>query len=930
MTTSRITALPDESVRSGIRWINRGLEFLWLFTLVAVPLAFVDRESFLSELELAYVDVPKTVLLRTLAGLMAILWLIEWALQRQLQTGFPFDWTSQHRSPQYWIKNFANWVRAEPTRWVTAAVVLYLASTLVSTVLSESFSVSMWGLVPGQDTYPAYTITCYILLFSVVATHVRSTSQAKRILWAVALAGVIISIYSWAQFYGHDVFNLREIPGSRPSGSTLGNPILAGSVLLITLTISLAASAMALGRPVRSGKFWGMLALWTVILTLQITALIYSSGRGPWVGTIAGLFVFMGLSALFSGWRSFLRIAAVWGLAVGLSTVLVMAPPPIPTGDPTRAIAGAIRYYEIPPPVVGATLINATRGEAALIGTEVLSAGTGILSGGRGVGGGGLTGRIEIWRTSSRLITDRPWFDSDGSHPPILRHLFGYGPDMFKYTYLLERIPRGPDRIVISERFAHNLLIQRGVELGYLGMLATLGLFAAPALVSGYLLILRRNRLSSFHLMALVGLMGTFSGRFLEQMVGVAAISDLTIFWVLLALFAALPAVTREPQMDPDPDSVSNRDRRSHRSNAPRRIGVSGMQLALPAVVAVCLIFGVFALTWDKSINYLEAGFNARDGLDELSKNEFQDALVSLDRAIELAPDISTYYAVQAAVYQGYLRLDDGAMEPDCDDDPQGTPYQSCLQRKIISSHREAAKHRPFDRGPRLATAESTLNLSSLEGDQAMAQEAIGLFKEVAELDPQSWWTWQRLAVAHFQSGQPQSALAPLEKSLAILEDTTNAAFSRLVLGMAYYNLGESETALRFFNEAIRIKPNFIEAYANRGGAYNDLGRYNQAIKDLDKAIKSNPEMAMAFNNRGNSYANLDQLHKAIQDYDVAIRLDPQFILAYSNRALANTYLGRDDDASLDIQRGIELGLDPGPISARIEEVKRNRRKPNN
>ena len=135
---------------------------------------------------------------------------------------------------------------------------------------------------------------------------------------------------------------------------------------------------------------------------------------------------------------------------------------------------------------------------------------------------------------------------------------------------------------------------------------------------------------------------------------------------------------------------------------------------------------------------------------------------------------------------------------------------------------------------------------------------------------------------------------------------------------------------MRFFNEAIRIKPNFIEAYANRGGVYNDLGRYNQAIKDLDKAIKFNPEGAMAFNNRGNSYANLDQLYKAIQDYDDAISIDPRFILAYSNRALANTYLGRDDAASLDIQRGIELGLAPGPISARIEEVKRNRRKPPN
>ena len=85
MSNARPTPSSDESAVDATLWINRGQEFLWLLTLVAVPLAFVDRESFLSELELAYVDVPKTVLFRTLVGLMAVLWLNEWALQRWVQ-----------------------------------------------------------------------------------------------------------------------------------------------------------------------------------------------------------------------------------------------------------------------------------------------------------------------------------------------------------------------------------------------------------------------------------------------------------------------------------------------------------------------------------------------------------------------------------------------------------------------------------------------------------------------------------------------------------------------------------------------------------------------------------------------------------------------------------------------------------------------------
>ena len=103
------------------------------------------------------------------------------------------------------------------------------------------------------------------------------------------------------------------------------------------------------------------------------------------------------------------------------------------------------------------------------------------------------------------------------------------------------------------------------------------------------------------------------------------------------------------------------------------------------------------------------------------------------------------------------------------------------------------------------------------------------------------------------------------------------------------------------------------------------MGQYDLANKDLDRAIKTNPESAMAHNNRGNSYGNLNQFQKAIEDYDEAIRLDPSFALAYSNRALAYTFLGRDDDAISDVQRAADLGLDPGPILAQIEEAKGKR-----
>ena len=51
----------------------------------------------------------------------------------------------------------------------------------------------------------------------------------------------------------------------------------------------------------------------------------------------------------------------------------------------------------------------------------------------------------------------------------------------------------------------------------------------------------------------LLTLMSVLAGRGLEMMVGVARISDLTVFWVILGIFAALPVVAMDPQTSSQP-----------------------------------------------------------------------------------------------------------------------------------------------------------------------------------------------------------------------------------------------------------------------------------------------------------------------------------------------------------------------------------------
>ena len=72
------------------------------------------------------------------------------------------------------------------------------------------------------------------------------------------------------------------------------------------------------------------------------------------------------------------------------------------------------------------------------------------------------------------------------------------------------------------------------------------------------------------------------------------------------------------------------------------------------------------------------------------------------------------------------------------------------------------------------------------------------------------------------------------------------------------------------------------------------MERHDEAIADYDQAIRLKPDYAEAYNNRGNAKRALERHDEAIVDYNEAIRLKPDFAEPYYNRGNAKAMLGRD------------------------------------
>jgi len=58
----------------------------------------------------------------------------------------------------------------------------------------------------------------------------------------------------------------------------------------------------------------------------------------------------------------------------------------------------------------------------------------------------------------------------------------------------------------------------------------------------------------------------------------------------------------------------------------------------------------------------------------------------------------------------------------------------------------------------------------------------------------------------------------------------------------AYRDKGGYDRAIEDYNQAIKLKPNFAAAYADRGMAYHGQEKSAFAIQDLEKAVSLDPD----------------------------------------------------------------------------------------
>ncbi|MBU0704859.1 MAG: tetratricopeptide repeat protein [Chloroflexi bacterium] len=247
---------------------------------------------------------------------------------------------------------------------------------------------------------------------------------------------------------------------------------------------------------------------------------------------------------------------------------------------------------------------------------------------------------------------------------------------------------------------------------------------------------------------------------------------------------------------------------------------------------------------------------------------------------------------------------------------------KSPLERDI--EHMEQViQENPQDSDARVALAEYYLNEGAYQKSLDQATQVLALY-------PEHEGALLLSGIAYIRLGQPEAAVDPLEKFVALRRDRPMAD-ADVVLEAAYYFLGTSYIQLNRLGEAISaleaalaINPTDADALYQLGLAYHANGQPEAALERYHKAVRFVPDFADAYQGMAESYSALDQsdyvayargMHAlSSQDYETAqthlkyaTQALPDFAPAFLGLGLMYEQMGELDQALTAVQRALKL-----------------------
>jgi serine/threonine protein kinase len=146
-------------------------------------------------------------------------------------------------------------------------------------------------------------------------------------------------------------------------------------------------------------------------------------------------------------------------------------------------------------------------------------------------------------------------------------------------------------------------------------------------------------------------------------------------------------------------------------------------------------------------------------------------------------------------------------------------------------------------------------------------------------------------------------------------------AEERFNKGISFQALGFIDEAIAEYNHAIRLDPNYFNAYVNLGDLYMEKGILTFAMEEFQNALKINHDSIKVHKKLAKTYFEMRRSTESIKEYLVILTLDPKDVKIYLELAAIHELI-RDYETALSLNQKF-IDQAPSDYSKDIKTAKR-------
>ncbi|HKS05674.1 MAG TPA: tetratricopeptide repeat protein [Gemmatimonadaceae bacterium] len=192
-------------------------------------------------------------------------------------------------------------------------------------------------------------------------------------------------------------------------------------------------------------------------------------------------------------------------------------------------------------------------------------------------------------------------------------------------------------------------------------------------------------------------------------------------------------------------------------------------------------------------------------------------------------------------------------------------------------------------------------------GESALAHgkidEAVAAFRDALQTSPGHVRARVRLAVSLDRKGDPEGAIAELDRALAQQQDNVTLLLGRAAVTSGRQRYTQAEADLR---RALKLSESNAQVHLQLGVLQCRRARWREAIGFLRRAVELDPSLVPPHYYLGEAYNHVDQLDAARHSYERAAELEPANWRALQGLGVVYDRLGRPVEAAAAYRRSRE------------------------